>query len=101
MLAVRSEPFSAGSNSLITGKIEGISPILRLLRMPAPAESNGFAWEFPKDKTGNFLSSTGKLYAGSSETLRSDSMGPTSSAAITLGKSWSRQVSRVETYLRQ
>jgi hypothetical protein len=44
------------SNSLITGKIEGISPILKLSRMTGPAEINGFAGEFPKGKTGNFLS---------------------------------------------
>ena len=32
-------------------------------RMTGPAEINGFAREFPKGKTGNFLSQTGKLYS--------------------------------------
>jgi hypothetical protein len=40
----------------MTGKIEGISPILKLSRVPGPAETNRFVSEFPKGKTGNFLS---------------------------------------------
>jgi hypothetical protein len=55
VLAVCSELLSK-MDSLIAGKIEGISPILKLSRMPGPAETNRFAREFPKGKTGNFLS---------------------------------------------
>ena len=40
VLAVCSEPLSVGWNSLITGKIEGISPILGPARMLGPLQTN-------------------------------------------------------------
>ena len=67
VLAVCSELLS-NVDSLIAGKIEGISPILKLSRMPGPLEINRFARKFPNGKTGNFLSQTGKRYSESSET---------------------------------
>jgi hypothetical protein len=42
-------------NSLITGKIQGISPKLGPARMPGSLKTNRFATKFPRGKTGNFF----------------------------------------------
>jgi hypothetical protein len=49
-------------NSLITGKIQGISSISALERTPEPRANKGLAAKFPDRKAGNFMGTAGNFF---------------------------------------
>ena len=77
VLAVRSELLSGQSNSLITGKIQGNSPISGAWRVLGPRNLNGLAGKFPKrqnretnQQNREFSLRTRELYPDAASALR-------------------------------